>query len=106
MRPTEPVMDWALDELDANNNPIKELPPTEFQQTGTLLDQPWVRIWMNYMFNNILGYIKHLADDPVGTIKLMTIASNWSEQDAADNWGGTWNRSVVATHHAFDKTAL
>lgn len=95
--PTDDVLVWATDELDELGNPTKAEPPTENQQTGLVRGQPWPRLWHNYVLNNHGEYLKHLIEEPVGTVKI-TEQGTTAPQDtiqAAAEWGGTWKVSTV-----------
>lgn len=95
-RPVDPVVEWALDNVDQLNNPTKEIIPPEFQQTGTRPNEPWVRVWMNYMFNNFSEYLKYLADDPVGAVRMVKAGSDEPQTNSAaeETWGGKWKEGV------------
>lgn len=58
---------WAIDDQDPEGNDLKEIPAIEFQQTGLLKGQPFPRVWMNELFNNITEWIDHWRNEPVGT---------------------------------------
>jgi hypothetical protein len=106
-RPTNPVLIWSTDVLDPNGALLKEEPPVEIQQTGTLFEQPWVRTWLNYMFNNLTEYIQFIADEPIGTFKMSTV----QVADPTLEWGGTWTEESgvsigAATVFTYEKTGL
>lgn len=88
MRPTDDVFDWATDTNDGQGNPTKADPPLENKTTGLTVGQPWPRLWHNYAFNNIAAYLKHLANDPVGTVKITT---QGAIPNTTAEWGGTWS---------------
>lgn len=96
-KPVDSVCKWAVDDYDQLNNPTKELIPTEFQQTGTRPNEPWVRVWMNYMFNNFSEYLSWLANEPVGTVRIVAVSDTHSvpqsRAEASAEWGGVWDEA-------------
>jgi len=106
-RPAKPVFTWSTDTLDPRGQPLKGEPPVEIQQTGTLFEQPWVRVWLNYMFNNLTEYVKYIADEPIGTFKMSTV----QVLNPTLEWGGTWTEESGVTIGAssvftYEKTGL
>lgn len=107
MRPSDDIFEWAEDAQDAFGNPTKTEPPAENQQTGLIVGQPWPRLWHNYALNNISNYLKHLADDPVGTVKI----SVTQVLDPTAQWGGTWSEESgvslgTKTVYTYEKTGV
>lgn len=96
-KPADSVCKWAVDEYDQLNNPTKELVPTEFQQTGTRPNEPWVRVWMNYMFNNFSEYLSWLADEQVGSVRMVQLSDQHvtpqNKAEASKEWGGSWEEA-------------
>lgn len=132
-RPINPIMDWAKDFIDFEQNDTKLAPPIEMQQTGLLKGQPWARVWHNYAFNNYSDYLKYLTGDfleeftddvgtkrqienfePVGTIKQIDQSVRTTDGReiitdaiASQFWGGTWSWDGLTTGiSSFKKTHL
>lgn len=124
---TGDIPSFAKDFFDTDGNRTKVEPPSEIQQTGLKIKQPFARIWHNRFFFVIFQYIKWISGDyveetdlngvkyqvenrePLGTVKTVAQSRGFTETDASTYWGGTWSRTTdtvgSVSVHVFEKTA-
>lgn len=116
VRPSQ-VLEWATEDitelrdlgsgLQSYDN--KFFPPVQMQNEGILVKESFYRSVLNYLFNNIFSFIKHLDERySVGDIHLTT--SSESASQISERLGGTWvargtNGIGTITANVFEKTA-
>jgi len=82
------VFKWCLDENDPNGDLLKKPPPEEIIQTGLLVGQPFARLWHNYAFNNIGGFLAFIEDTVLGIGSIVTEVNNVNPNTLG--YRGTW----------------